>query len=162
MVSLLARRIRRTRKQYYFRPSERGLLAWDVDRLVMRTKQFPRIQIPLTSIRELDEAFGSEHEGALTWRGVIEHVRLIQEADLSFAIILSADGRVMDGMHRVAKAVLLGRATIEAVQFANDPEPDYVGRSPDELSYDEAPTDRGKSGQELKSRRPQAIRRRSL
>src|SRR5688500_1073790 len=62
------------RKQYYFRPSERGLLAWDVDRLVVRTKHFPRSRIPLTSIRELDEPFCSEHEGALTWRSVIEHV----------------------------------------------------------------------------------------
>jgi hypothetical protein len=126
------------RKQYYFRPSERGLLAWDVDRLVMRTKQFPRIQIPLTSIRELEEPFCSEHDKTLTWRVVVEHLRLIQAADLSFAIILSADGRVMDGMHRVAKAVLLGRSTIEAVRFANDPEPDYIGLQPDELPYDEA------------------------
>ena len=126
------------RKQYYFRRSERGLLAWDVDRLIMRTKDFPRIHIPLTSIRELDEPFCAEHEGAPTWQGVIEHVRLIEEADLGFAIILSADGRVMDGMHRVAKAVLLGRATIEAVQFAGDPDPDYVGVHPDELPYDEA------------------------
>jgi hypothetical protein len=38
----------------------------------------------------------------------VEHVRLIEAADLSFAIILSSDGRVMDGIHRVAKAVLLG------------------------------------------------------
>ena len=129
------------RKQYYFSSSERGLLAWDVDRLVVRTKQFPRIHVPLTSIRELDEPFCSEHEDALTWRGVVEHVRLIQEADLSFAIILSADGRVMDGMHRVARAALLGRGTIEAVQFADDPAPDYVGLNPDELPYDEAGND---------------------
>ncbi|MCI0746325.1 MAG: hypothetical protein L0Y58_13060 [Verrucomicrobia subdivision 3 bacterium] len=124
------------RKQYYFRRSERGLLAWDVDRLVLRSKHLPRIPVPLTSIRELDERFCSEHEDALTWRAVVEHVRLIQEADVSFPIILSADGRVMDGMHRVVKAVLLGRATIEAVQFADDPEPDCVGRNPDELPYD--------------------------
>ena len=124
------------RKQYYFRSSERGLLAWDVDRLITRSKQFPRIHIPLSCIRELDEAFASEHEGALTWRDVIEHVRLIQESDLNFPIIRAADGRIMDGMHRVAKAVLLGRATIEAVQFADDPEPDYVGRNPNELPYD--------------------------
>jgi hypothetical protein len=129
------------RKQYYFRPSERGLLAWDVDRLLMRTKQFPRIHIPVTSIRELDEPFCSEHDEALTWQGVVEHVRLIEAADLSFPIILSADGCVMDGMHRVAKAVLLGQATVEAVQFADDPDPDYVGLKPDELPYDDVPND---------------------
>jgi hypothetical protein len=48
----------------------------------------------------------------------------IQAADLSIPIILSADGHVMDGMHRVAKAWLLGLTEIQAVQFPQDPEPD--------------------------------------
>jgi hypothetical protein len=128
------------RKQYYFRPSERGLLAWDVDRLVALTKRFPRIHVPLTAIRELDEPFWSDDDTP-TWRAAVEHIRFIEAADLSFAIILSSDGRVMDGMHRVAKAALLGRATIEAVQFTNDPDPDYVGVEPNELPYDEAPNE---------------------
>lgn len=41
----------------------------------------------------------------------------------------------MDGMHRVVKALLLGRHDIEAVQFEEDPEPDYVGRQPADLAY---------------------------
>ena len=110
-------------------------MAWDVDRLVALTQGFPRIHVPLTAIRELDEPFWSDHDTS-TWRAAVEHVRLIEAADLSFAIILSSDGRVMDGMHRVAQAVLLGRTTIEAVQFAVDPEPDYVGVNPNELPYD--------------------------
>jgi hypothetical protein len=61
---------------------------------------------------------------------------LIEESDLSFPIILSASGAVMDGMHRVAKAVLLGREEIEAVQFEADPEPDHVGLGPNDLPYD--------------------------
>ena len=126
------------RKQYYFRPAERGLMAWDVDRLVMLTKDFPRIALPLAAIRELDAPFSSEGDGTLTWRDVVEHAGLIEAADLCFPIILSADGSVMDGMHRVAKAALLGRTTIEAVQFSDDPAPDYVGVHPSELPYDEA------------------------
>lgn len=125
------------RKQYYFRPSARGFLAWDVDRLVALTKGFPRLQVALTAIRELDEAFWFEGNNVPTWRAVLDHARLIDEADLSFPIILSVDGRVMDGMHRVAKAILLGRTTIEAVQFPDDPKPDYVNVNPDELPYDE-------------------------
>ena len=113
-------------------------MAWDVDRLVMLTKHFPRIDLPLAAIRELDGPFSSEGDGALTWRDVVEHAGLIEAADLCFPIILSADGSVMDGMHRVAKAALLGRATIEAVQFSDDPDPDYVGLHPSELPYDEA------------------------
>ena len=122
------------RKQYYFSPSSRGLLAWDVDRLVRLASALPRRRIPLSRIRELDEAWSGEGERP-TWRAMLEHIRLIDEADLSFPIILSARGAVMDGMHRVARAAREGREDIEAVQFGEDPEPDYVGRGPDELPY---------------------------
>ena len=56
-------------------------------------------------------------------------------ADLSFPIILSADGAVMDGRHRVLKALLQDRDHVEAVQFDEDPEPDHVGLGPDDLPY---------------------------
>jgi hypothetical protein len=126
------------RKQYHFRHSERGLLAWDVDRLVMLTNDFPRLQVPLTAIRELDEPFWFSCGTIPTCRAVVDHARLIEAADLSFPIILSSDGRVMDGMHRVAKAALLGHATIDAVQFTDDLEPDHIDKHPDELPYEES------------------------
>jgi len=122
------------RKQYYFRPSSRGLLAWDVDRLVQLSSTFPKQRIPLSGIRELDEEWTGDAERP-TWREVIEHVRLIDAADLSYPIILSATGAVMDGMHRVAKAVLRGDTEITAVRFHEDPEPDHVGLGPNDLPY---------------------------
>jgi hypothetical protein len=115
------------RKQYFFRPSPRGLLAWDVDRLVRLSATLPRKLVPLEPIGKFD------HE----WRGaMVEHMRLIEQADLSFPIILSATGEIMDGRHRVAKALLLNRTEIEAVQFPIDPEADYVGRDPEDLPYE--------------------------
>jgi hypothetical protein len=128
------------RRQYHFRPSDKGFKAWDVHRLVRLTENFPRIRVPLDAIRELDQPYwfsGGDHDA--TCRAVLEHTRAIHEADLRYPIILSADGGVMDGMHRVAKAVLLGLDTIDAVQFEQDPEPDYVDVSPEDLPYDEAP-----------------------
>ena len=122
------------RKQYYFRPSPRGLVAWDVDRLVQLSSQLPRKRIPLSEIRELVEPWSGEDEPE-SWRGLLEHLKLIDEADLSFPIILSSDGAVMDGMHRVVKAVRQGQQDIEAVQFERDPEPDHVGLGPKELPY---------------------------
>jgi hypothetical protein len=124
----------RVRKQYYFRASPRGLLSWDVDRLVQLSQDLPRKYIPLSAIRELDEPLGRDPEPP-TWRGLLEHMKLIEEADLSFPIILSADGAVMDGRHRVAKAAWQGRTEIAAVQFERDPEPDHVGLGPEELPY---------------------------
>lgn len=122
------------RKQYYFRQSPRGLLAWDVDRLVQLSKTLPRKLIPVSDIRELDEAGFGEDE-LPTWRALLAHMRLIEEADLSFPIILSSSGAVMDGMHRVAKAAGQGLKEIAAVQFVVDPEPDHVGLGPAELPY---------------------------
>ena len=122
------------RKQYYFLPSRRGLLAWDVDRLVHLSGELPRKRIPLEQIRELEEA-GHGDDEVPTWRAFVDHMKLVDEADLSFPIILSSTGTVMDGMHRVAKAALQGRRDIEAVQFDEDPEPDHVGLGPSDLPY---------------------------
>jgi hypothetical protein len=66
---------------------------------------------------------------------MLAHLELIDAADLAYPIILAADGSVMDGMHRVAKALRERRREIEAVQFAVDPDPDYVGRRPEDLQY---------------------------
>ncbi|MBI4427538.1 MAG: hypothetical protein HY562_00285 [Ignavibacteriales bacterium] len=119
------------RKQYYFLPSGRGLLAWDVDRLVQLASKLPRKGIALSSVKELDEAW----DESMTWRKMFSHIKLIHEADVSFPIILSSSGAVMDGMHRVVKALLMGRKEIEAVQFNEDPEPDHVGIEPEDLLY---------------------------
>ena len=125
------------RKQYHFRPSKNGAFAWDVDRLVALTRDFPRVQTPLSHIRELNEPFWFGRGDIPTCRAVAAHARLIEATDLSYPIILSADGRVMDGMHRVCKALLLGYTMISAVRFVTDPAPDYTDVHPDELPYDE-------------------------
>ena len=124
---------RHVRKQYHFRPSDAGLRAWDVDRLVRLTKHLQPQLVPLSEIREIDE----EYWGSMTCRQVAEHARLINECDLGFPIILSRDGGVMDGMHRVLKALAQGETHILAVRFTADPEPDHVGVDPANLSYDE-------------------------
>ena len=90
--------------------------------------------MPLSAIRELDEAYWS-NEKELTCRDVAGHARLMLDCDLAFPVILSNDGRVMDGMHRVCKALLLGLTEIEAVRFVQDPEPDYIGVAPNDLPY---------------------------
>ena len=100
--------------------------------MVELSRHLPRKHIPLTAIRELDEAVSGDDE-TLTWRSMLEHMKLIEEADLSFPIILSSNGQVMDGRHRAVKAAWQGRREIEAVQFDRDPEPDHVGLGPNEL-----------------------------
>jgi hypothetical protein len=126
------------RAQYHFRQSPQGLRAWNVHRLVEAASTLPRERVPLSAIRELDEPYWSgDSTKSITCRQIAEHARLIRDCDLAFPVILSSDGRVMDGMHRVCKALVDGLAEIEAVRFVHDPEPDYVGRDPDDLPYDD-------------------------
>jgi hypothetical protein len=126
------------RKQYFFRPSPGGFCAWDVGKLIELTTEYPRRQVALSEIRELSEPWFGPGEAA-TWAALVGHVRLIDRADLKFPIILAADGTVMDGMHRVAKARRTGKSHIDAVQFTVDPPPDYRDVQPTDLAYDEKP-----------------------
>jgi len=126
------------RRQYHFQPSERGLLAWDVHRLIEAARGLPVTKVPLDQIREIDEVYWfDDGDERPTCRKVLLHLRLIEEASLEHPILLASDGRVMDGMHRVAKALREGRADIAAIRFETDPPPDHVGVAPADLSYEE-------------------------
>lgn len=126
------------RAQYFFRQSDQGLLAWDIRRLVELSRDFPVEQISPAEIAELDETHWYADEGdSPTCRSMLQHMQLIDEVDLSHPIILDRDGRVMDGMHRVCRAVREGADRIPAVRFVNNPEPNFVGCNPNELPYDD-------------------------
>jgi len=99
------------------------------------SRDLSRETVPISDIRELDEAYWSNIGPRMTCREVVEHARLMQDTDLEFPVILSSDGRVMDGMHRICKALLLELDRIEAVRFPRDPEPDHVGANPENLPY---------------------------
>lgn len=122
------------RKHYYFRPSEDGFDAWDVDHLVEASRDLPIVEVPLSSIDEIDSIYWIGEDGsAPTVRILVRHMQLVKSANLSYPIIIGADGRVMDGMHRVAKALLEDRATVLAVKFDVQPEPDHRNIRPSEL-----------------------------
>jgi hypothetical protein len=123
------------RKQYHFWPGEEGLDAWDVDRLVELSKDLPVKDVDLASIDEIDSVYWFDELERPTVRNVVDHARLIEEVDLSHPIILGFDGRVMDGMHRIAKALLEGGTTISAVHFETPLEPDYRNCRPEDLPY---------------------------
>jgi hypothetical protein len=128
------------RKQYHFWPGERGLDAWDVDRLIRLAAELPVVDVPLDAIWELDTAYWWEPgDGPSTVRQVVDHMRLVRDVDPDYPVILGSDGRVMDGMHRIARALLEGRTTIRAVRFTVHPEPDFRDCRPEDLPYDDRP-----------------------
>lgn len=128
------------RKQYHFWPGHQELDAWDVDRLIRLSADLPVVDVPIEAIRELDTPYWSlPGSGPTTVDEVIAHMRLVRDVDPAYPVILGSDGHVMDGMHRIARAVLEGRTTIRAVRFPVDPEPDVRDCRPEDLPYDDRP-----------------------
>jgi hypothetical protein len=124
------------RKQYHFWPGARRFDAWDVDRLIELSRGLPVEEVAVDSITEVDTDYWFKIGPAeSTVRQIVTHMRLVQQVDPRHPIILGADGRVMDGMHRVARAMLEGRTSIAAVRFVVQPDPDYRDCSPEELPY---------------------------
>ncbi len=123
------------RKQYHFRPSADGLQAWDVDRLIDLSARLPIEAVSVTDLRDVDRNYWFSHGHEPSVRAVVEHLRLVNEADLSYPIIIDPEGGVMDGMHRVAKALLAGHPTVSARRLLELPPPDYIDVQPDALPY---------------------------
>ncbi len=124
------------RKQYHTRSINGDQHTWDVHRLVRLAKTYSPEDVPLAEIIELDELWWFQSEGDVpTPRAVAAHMDLVKKTDLSFPIVLCSEGRLMDGMHRVLKALLNGQKTISAVRLVPTPDPDFINPNVDELPY---------------------------
>jgi hypothetical protein len=91
--------------------------AWSVSRLIELSKDLPVMHIPLDHLR-IDYEFS-----AMTLRDLVMHMRAVNLSDLDYPIILDEDGVIMDGRHRVMKALLSEALTIKAVRFEHNPPP---------------------------------------
>ncbi len=99
---------------------------WKVETLWRHAATLEPFEYDVSTFTDLDEDcwFGDRHEPTI--RRVLEHHERIQRANYTHPIILSEDNVVMDGIHRICKALLDGKATIPAVKFQSNPEPDAV------------------------------------
>jgi hypothetical protein len=124
------------RKQYQLWPAGTGSGAWDADRLISLSRGLPAHAVAVNSVREAGTACWSDGSTAApAARAVVEHARLMPDADVSFPVIPGPGGRVMDGMHRIARAMPDGSREISAVRFLTPPEPGYRDCHPADLPY---------------------------
>jgi len=56
-----------------------------------------------------------------TLRSLVQHMKMVNDADMSFPILMNEDGCIIDGRHRLAKALLNGDETIKVKRFIEDP-----------------------------------------
>lgn len=126
------------RPQYHFRRVDGQSHIWDVRKLAAAVADQPVTDHPLDAITEIDEPYWfAATNDAPTCARIMAHAAQVQAADLSYPIILCAEGRVMDGMHRVMKAHDLGHATIKARQLAVTLPPDFIDVAPEDLPYED-------------------------
>lgn len=97
-----------------------GRHHWSVPRLFELARDLPVMDIPLN---HLNLYYVYEK---LTLRDMVMHMLAVDAADLDVPIILDEDGRLMDGCHRLMKAMFHGKETIKAVRFDENPDPDRV------------------------------------
>mgnify|MGYP000002863690 CR=1 FL=1 len=103
-----------------FPPPERqessiGNHYWDVSRLIDLAKELPVMDIPMVHLN-FDHVCRE-----LTLREMVGHIKSVLNADLSYPIILDEDGGIMDGRHRIMKALMDGERSIKAVRFTRNP-----------------------------------------
>ncbi|MEP6067286.1 MAG: hypothetical protein ABJ246_15715 [Paracoccaceae bacterium] len=124
------------RPQYHFRKIDGHTHIWDVRKLIDLAAGLPIVDVSLSQISEIDEPYWFDGSGPEpTGRAILDHLRLIELADLQWPIILCPNSRVMDGMHRVLKAAHAGNTTIKARRLITLPSPDFVDIAPDDLPY---------------------------
>ena len=98
-----------------------NLSMWSINGLWRHAASLPVEDVPLSSLEQtLAETL------TLTKREMAAKVSRIVTADLECPIIFSERGWLMDGSHRIMKALALGHDTIKAVRFPQDPEPDHI------------------------------------
>lgn len=90
---------------------------WSVPRIAELAKSLPVFDAQIKSL-SLRYTFGE-----MEMREMISHVESVQNANLDYPIIISAEGVIFDGRHRLIKAILMGHETIKAVRFDEDPAP---------------------------------------
>lgn len=94
-----------------------GNHSWSVPRLFELARELPVMEIPL------DHLSVYYTYDKLTLREMVTHMKAVQAADLGKPIILDEDGELLDGRHRLMKAMLEGAPTIKAVRFDENPTP---------------------------------------
>lgn len=99
-----------------------GERVWSVTNLIARAKDLAPFDLPLAAI----------YSGTQVWTptgsayGIAFHVRRALDVNIDYPVILCQEGFIMDGWHRVLRALIDGKSTIKAVRFDVTPPHDYT------------------------------------
>ena len=100
-----------------------GNNRWKAHTLFEAAKGLEQFEVPVAALPVNRMCWSN---GAKTPLRLAEEMTRTLAADLDHPIILGDDGVILDGMHRLAKALYEGRSTILAVRLEKNPEPDWT------------------------------------
>ena len=95
---------------------------WSVASLIERAKDLEPFDLPLCAVYIAANIFNP----ITSAKGLAEHVMRMNSVNMEHPVILDGEGFIMDGWHRVARALSEGRTTIKAVRFDETPPPNFV------------------------------------
>ncbi len=97
---------------------------WQMRRLWELTKSLPVFEYEVVSFNGFDKDVWFNSLRNPTLHNILEHYKKIENATFKYPIIISQEGIILDGIHRICRAYLDGKKTIPAVKFSQNPEPD--------------------------------------
>ena len=95
--------------------------VWYVANLIERAKGLEPFELPLAHI-DINGCYWNIRTG----RQFLQQMKRVWAADLQYPVIMDGDGFVMDGWHRIMKAIFEDRDHIMAVRFDETPPCDYI------------------------------------
>jgi len=95
--------------------------VWRTKNLIEKSKDLPVFKFSIEFM--LDKEIGWNLTNV---RDYCVHFERVKNADITIPIILRNDGCIMDGYHRVIKALTMGIKQLPARQFEVSPEPDFI------------------------------------
>lgn len=103
--------------------------CWSVEDLWEAAKEYPVELIPVVDlVDKLNGTCWTEGAGEdATPQWVLGHTRRILKADLNCPILIDEKNNILDGVHRLCKAVLDGRDNIAVQRIERLPEPLFEG-----------------------------------
>lgn len=97
--------------------TDKSVPHWNVSYLVSQSQDLPVFDCPLAA---LDLSHASY---TCNIREMVGHMAACFDADAKHPILLDENGQIMDGRHRIMKALYEGKTSIPAKRFTTNPIP---------------------------------------
>lgn len=94
---------------------------YNVHAAIFAARDLPVTEVP---IEQVYMAFCSPAED--TFRSFLAHAKMVNDADLSYPLLYNENGALIDGKHRLGKAMLTGEKIIRMKRFLVDPPSIYT------------------------------------